>query len=82
MVATWRLALLPLLLAAAPLRAQSEGELKRYFEGKRVTLKIAMPGTEEGVDIYLPVPAGRWTIRATPTGSRITARRFGQVTTR
>jgi hypothetical protein len=52
MVATWRLALLPLLLAAAPLRAQSEAELKRYFEGKRVTLKIAMPGTEEGVDIY------------------------------
>ena len=52
MVATWRLALLPLLLAAAPLRAQSEAELKRHFEGKRVTLKIAMPGTEEGVDIY------------------------------
>jgi hypothetical protein len=52
MVATWRLALLPLLLAAAPLRAQSEAELKRYFEGKRVTLKIAMPGTEEGVEIY------------------------------
>src|SRR5687767_13291088 len=52
MVATWPLALLPLLLAAAPLRAQSEAELKRYFEGKRVTLKIAMPGTEEGVDLY------------------------------
>jgi hypothetical protein len=39
-------------LAAAPLRAQSEAQLKQYFEGKRVTLKIAMPGTEEGVDIY------------------------------
>jgi hypothetical protein len=52
MVATWRLALVPLVIAAAPLRAQSEAELKHYFEGKRVTLKIAMPGTEEGVDIY------------------------------
>lgn len=52
MVATWRFALLPLALAAAPLRAQSEAQLKQYFEGKRVTLKIAMPGTEEGVDIY------------------------------
>jgi hypothetical protein len=52
MVVTWRLALLPLVLAAAPLRAQSEAQLRQYFEGKRVTLKIAMPGTEEGVDIY------------------------------
>jgi hypothetical protein len=52
MVPTWRLAMVPLMLVAAPLRAQSEAELKQYFEGKRVTLKIAMPGTEEGVDIY------------------------------
>ena len=52
MVAIWRLALLPLVLAAAPLRAQSEAQLKQYFEGKRVTLKIAMPGAEQGVDIY------------------------------
>ena len=52
MLAIWRLALLPLVLAAAPLRAQSEAQLRQYFEGKRVTLKMAMPGTEEGVDIY------------------------------
>jgi hypothetical protein len=52
MVAIWRLALLPLVLVAAPLRAQSEAQLRQYFEGKRVTLKIAMPGTEAGVDIY------------------------------
>jgi hypothetical protein len=39
-------------LAAVPLQAQSEADLKRHFEGKRVTLKIAMPGTEQGVDIY------------------------------
>jgi hypothetical protein len=52
MVATWRWALLPLVLAAGPLRAQSETQLRQYFEGKRVTLKIAMPGTEAGVDVY------------------------------
>jgi hypothetical protein len=46
------MALLLLLVAAAPLRAQSEDQLRRYFEGRRVTLKIAMPGTEQGVDIY------------------------------
>jgi hypothetical protein len=43
----------PLLLAlTAPLSAQSEADLKRRFEGTRVTLKIDMPGTEQGVDIY------------------------------
>ena len=52
MIASWRMALLALAVTAAPLSAQSEAELKQYFEGKRVTLKIAMPGTEEGVDIY------------------------------
>ncbi len=40
------------LLAAAPLHAQSEAELKQYFEGKRVTLRIGMPGSEEGVDVH------------------------------
>ncbi len=52
MNATWRLALLSLALTAGPLEAQSEADLKRYFEGKRVTVKIAMPGAEQGVDIY------------------------------
>ena len=37
---------------AAPLRAQTEADLRRYFEGRRVTLKLDMPGTEQGVDIY------------------------------
>ena len=52
MVVSRHMVLLPLLMLAAPLSAQSENELRQYFEGKRVTLKIAMPGTEEGVDIY------------------------------
>lgn len=41
-----------LTLAAAPLAAQSEAALREYFEGRTVTLKQPMPGTEEGVDIY------------------------------
>ena len=32
--------------------AQSEAALKEYFEGRTVKLKLAMPGTEDGVDIY------------------------------
>ena len=32
--------------------AQSEAALKGYFEGRSVSLKIAMPGTENGVDLY------------------------------
>jgi hypothetical protein len=31
--------------------AQSEAALRSFFEGRRVTLKIAMPGTSDGVDI-------------------------------
>jgi hypothetical protein len=77
MVATWRLALLMLLLAAAPLWAQSEDELSRYFEGRRVTVKIAMPGTEEGVDIYpgtdRPLDYPRYADRLKGNGTAIAA---------
>jgi hypothetical protein len=41
-----------LILGPLPLAAQSEPALREYFEGKTVTVKQAMPGTEEGVDIY------------------------------
>jgi hypothetical protein len=44
--------LLALLLLASPVLAQSEAALKEYFEGRMVTVKLAMPGTEDGVDIY------------------------------
>jgi hypothetical protein len=46
--------LVPLLLTALtdPLAAQSEAALKEYFEGKTVTSKLALPGTEDGVDVY------------------------------
>lgn len=39
-------------LVTSPLAAQSEIALKEYFEGRTVTVKQAMPGTEDGVDIY------------------------------
>jgi hypothetical protein len=48
-----RAALAAVLLAAAavPAAAQNEGALRAYFEGKRVTLRIDMPGSSDGVDV-------------------------------
>ena len=40
------------LAVASPSYAQSEAALKDYFEGRTVVVKIAMPGTAEGVDVY------------------------------
>jgi hypothetical protein len=37
---------------ASPLRAQDEGRLRKALEGKRITLKMDMPATEGGVDVY------------------------------
>jgi hypothetical protein len=36
---------------AAPAAAQNEAALKSFFEGKRVTLRLDMPGTSDGVDV-------------------------------
>jgi hypothetical protein len=46
--------LVPVLLATmtSHLAAQSEAALKEYFEGKTVTSRLALPGTEDGVDVY------------------------------
>jgi len=41
-----------LTLVTSVLSAQSEAALKEYFEGRMVTPKLAMPGTEDGVDVY------------------------------
>jgi len=41
-----------LILGPLPLAAQSEAALREYFEGRTVTLRQPMPGTEEGVDVY------------------------------
>jgi hypothetical protein len=37
--------------AATPAFAQNESSLKSFFEGRRVTVTIDMPGTSDGVDI-------------------------------
>jgi hypothetical protein len=41
-----------LLASAAPAAAQNEAALKSYFEGQRVTLRMDMPGTADGVDVH------------------------------
>jgi hypothetical protein len=47
--------LLPVCLVAAssaPLYAQSEPELRDFFEGKSVIVKLDMPATQEGIDVF------------------------------
>ena len=46
------LALVSLLIPPPAAHAQSEAALKEYFEGRTVKLKLAMPGAEDGVDVY------------------------------
>lgn len=41
-----------LMFAAMSISAQDEASLKRYFEGHRVQVKIDMPATKDGVDVY------------------------------
>jgi hypothetical protein len=41
-----------LALFAVPAYAQSEPELKDFFEGKTVVVKLDMPATQEGIDVY------------------------------
>ncbi len=38
--------------AGGPAAAQSEQALRTFFEGHRVTVRIDLPGTQEGVDIH------------------------------
>jgi hypothetical protein len=38
-------------LAAFPAWAQNEAALKRYFEGKSVTVKVDMPASHQGIDL-------------------------------
>src|SRR5215207_6568132 len=42
---------LSLAFVAAPLAAQDETSLRQYFEGRQVSVKLDMPGTDDGVDI-------------------------------
>jgi len=40
------------LLVAPHAFAQPEAELKEFFEGKRVVVKLDMPATQSGIDVY------------------------------
>ena len=44
--------LMLVLTLAGPAAAQNEAALKAYFEGKRVTLRMDMPGDADGVDVH------------------------------
>lgn len=46
------LAVLALGIALSSAQAQTEDQLRAYFEGKSVKIKIEMPGSSEGVDVY------------------------------
>ena len=49
----WKLALtIACLLFAVDAAAQTEADLRAAFEGKQVLVKMDMPGSSEGVDIY------------------------------
>lgn len=47
---------LALAFAAGSLRGQSADNLSQFFEGKQVVVKIDMPGTQQGIDIYPQKP--------------------------
>jgi hypothetical protein len=77
-------ALLALLLLPFKAEAQSEAALRDYFEGKSVTLKLAMPGTESGVDVYpadpKPLDYPRYADRLKNNGTAIKAGQRAMVT--
>jgi hypothetical protein len=68
---------LALMLVTPALAAQSEAALKDYFEGRTVTPRLAMPGTENGVDIYpgsaRPLDYARYADRLKDYGTSIKA---------
>ncbi len=41
-----------LVLTATLVRAQDAATLNQFFEGKQVVVKIDMPGTQQGIDLY------------------------------
>src|SRR5277367_3310084 len=45
-----------MLLGAVSLRAQDPQSLSQFFEGKQVVVKIDMPGSQQGIDIFPQQP--------------------------
>ena len=56
------------LASAVPVYAQGEAELRDFFEGKSVRVKIDMPATQEGIDLY---PDARRAIDFTQYSARV-----------
>ena len=70
------IALLSLLVAAAgPAMAKSEAQIQSFFEGKSVVVKMEMPGSDDGVDVYpgrpQPVDFSRHAARLKQFGTSI-----------
>lgn len=63
---------------------QNEAELRKFFEGKRVTLKIDMPATSDGVDVWpeteIPLDYKIYGHRLAETGTAIRAGNTAVVT--
>ena len=63
--------------AATPAFAQNESSLKSFFEGRRVTVKIDMPGTSDGVDVEAdarqPIDYGQYRDRLKRYGTALRA---------
>jgi len=66
-----------LLVHAVPAAAQTEAALKQFFEGRRVTLRIAMPATSDGIDLRpdaeRPLDTGKYSDRIRTYGTSIYA---------
>jgi len=75
---------LAILSLAAPAAAQNEAVLKKAFEGKRVTVKIDMPATSDGIDLRpesdRPMDAKSYGDRVKKTGIAIHAGESAVVT--
>src|SRR5215211_4135182 len=71
-------------LLSPALHAQSEAALKERLEGRPVTLKLAMPGAEEGVDIYpatdQPLDYPRYASRLKKFGTAIRSGQSAMIT--
>lgn len=79
-----RLVVFASLLGVVPAAAQSEAALREYFEGRTVTLKLAMPGTESGVDVYpadpKPLDYPKYASRLKENGTAIRAGETAMIT--
>jgi hypothetical protein len=62
-------------LASTPAYAQSEPELRDFFEGKSVRVKLDMPATQEGIDVFpdarRPIDFTQYSVRVKATGVAI-----------